>query len=1417
MQRSGKSGYIILFCFTLVYFLLNPAESRAQLLEKIMPNLEKAFVTGDHRQITKQHNKLKGKVKKKILSVQDSIEYLYAESRVHRLKGNLRNAEELAAAYVNKAETKIGENSGVFLQCLLRRATVSLEAGDFIPCRRAVNRFFATQQKFASADSEQVFRARFIQVKCALESGSTGEAYSLIDKLLFKAENRLEERKEENDGSGRLKFKRLSFKDKERRNHELLMVKVVKARILRERGELKESFEVLKELKKFIEDSEIRPEDQAFMEFQFEMGRYFAATGDRENSIWHLKEALSWFSRRDYEYTYTKTHEQYLNMLETLILTYIADEDQNRARDYAREYREILDAKFPETPSYNLRRKIPLDEKWDYRDSEKITELERLLREIEGYSLPFRYSGRILSYLKDAFLYNDSLEKAGYYLNRHVSFLKDKLGSNSVFYHEKNTELAEFYALHTTKIELAEPIFKESLHQGLVPQLSEYSDVYLRAWNRQGYYHQLRDKFQKSLNDYVHVLNILERRDGKNSTAAAAQSVRVADAEIQLGEFKDAEEKFLNALSILGKSGNSPDKMKCEEELARLYIVTGRYREAGKYLNRSLRTSTSKNVRNFMVSLGMDEEILLLMQKGLYSEAQEKAEEIIRVRTARLKTSKHRSMILPLQAAAQVYSANGLYGKAETHAIQACEISKAVFGDTSLHFFKSQAILARVHTSYGDYDRGLEFAKLAINGISRYYGNDHVEMAQPVTDIAMVLLYKGASKEDVLHYLTLAKNIVQKKLGDKHPKYAEALQYLASYHIQMNKMQDALPLLDQAEIIWKERLGKSSIYLAEILLSRADVDWKFGRIPDARKYLSEAAEMYRKNFNDVHPRYVAILPRIAQSYYLEKNNEKAIDYARDASKQCLAFVRSQFPSMSDREKSRFWSNLQPGIEFFYTLALKNYRNRPELISEMYDLVLQTKSILLSSSIRIRERIMNSANNEVKVLYRDWIYKKEQVSAAVEMGQDERTEAGIDLRKLETDADEMEAELSRISEDFRKSREESKLTWKQIKVALPARSAAVEMLRFRLYENGFTDSVIYAALILRQESEGGPALVVLPNGRQMESRNLRYYRNSIKSATRDNLSYGIYWAPVKAVLNNTSRIFFSPDGIYNELNPEGLLSPAGTYVIDEDKFTLIATSRDIMEEGKIKVRPQGQKNLAVLIGDPEYYPDSSKGEKLIEKLPGTRREIEEISTTLSSNRWDVVSLVDSNASESRIRAIGNPRILHIATHGFFKENGSSRFTETSFSLLSRNRAIDNPLLRSGIYLHSAGNTLDELKGDHHFQLGEGIMSAMEAMNLTLNASELVVLSACETGRGDIQSGEGVYGLQRAFQIAGAKGIIMSLFKVSDDATRELMAVFYKNWIERGLTIRDAFYQAKLEVKKTRPEPLFWSSFVLVGGG
>ncbi|HOY97103.1 MAG TPA: CHAT domain-containing protein, partial [Catalimonadaceae bacterium] len=155
--------------------------------------------------------------------------------------------------------------------------------------------------------------------------------------------------------------------------------------------------------------------------------------------------------------------------------------------------------------------------------------------------------------------------------------------------------------------------------------------------------------------------------------------------------------------------------------------------------------------------------------------------------------------------------------------------------------------------------------------------------------------------------------------------------------------------------------------------------------------------------------------------------------------------------------------------------------------------------------------------------------------------------------------------------------------------------------------------------------------------------------------------------------------------------------------------------------------------------------------------------------------------------------------------------------TSFSMINQNKAVENPLLRSGLYLNKAGDIVDESTQSKSPQLGDGLLTAYEAMNLNLNATDLVVLSACETGRGEVQVGEGVYGLQRAFQIAGAKAVIMSLFKVSDSATQELMNIFYRNWIGKGMDKRKAFIEAKKELMKTKPQPIYWGSFVMVGVG
>ena len=201
----------------------------------------------------------------------------------------------------------------------------------------------------------------------------------------------------------------------------------------------------------------------------------------------------------------------------------------------------------------------------------------------------------------------------------------------------------------------------------------------------------------------------------------------------------------------------------------------------------------------------------------------------------------------------------------------------------------------------------------------------------------------------------------------------------------------------------------------------------------------------------------------------------------------------------------------------------------------------------------------------------------------------------------------------------------------------------------------------------------------------------------------------------------------------------------------------------------------------------------------------------------------------DALEDHLKESHKPNILHIATHGFFEKNVDVEKDDKFFQ---------NPLLRSGLMLTGAGHSLnkkldedadadlDELDDDDdlslaeddsgldHESLEDGILTAYEAMSLNLDNTELVVLSACETGLGEIQNGEGVYGLQRAFKVAGARTIVMSLWNVNDQSTQLLMRNFYKHWLDTK-DKHEAFRLAQEELRAEFPEPYFWGAFVIVG--
>ncbi|WP_291723658.1 CHAT domain-containing protein [Bernardetia sp.] len=482
---------------------------------------------------------------------------------------------------------------------------------------------------------------------------------------------------------------------------------------------------------------------------------------------------------------------------------------------------------------------------------------------------------------------------------------------------------------------------------------------------------------------------------------------------------------------------------------------------------------------------------------------------------------------------------------------------------------------------------------------------------------------------------------------------------------------------------------------------------------------------------------------------------------------------------------------------------------------------------------MKKQILGSGDKELISQYENWKKEKEKYINLLQTPLQER-DKNINISKLASQINELEREISKKSASFKENTNQREYNWQHVRETLKQDEAAIEMIHLVRYnlKDEATDTV-YVALIISAETTESPELLVLENGNELENGAFTFYQNNVEFTLDDTESYHLYWKPIQDKLDSLSnkgysKIYFSPDGIYHKLNLNTLLNPTTQkFILEEQNIKLITSSRDLIEfkgtNRDIDLSKNFKNYEAFLIGYPTYNLNGKdtlkiKGtdrslnglqrvvgtQAVIPILEGTRVETNQINSLFDKNNIFTNLLQEKEATEENIKALKNPTILHIATHGFFIQPPKGKIT--TMQEAEDRSLLENPLLRSGLLLAGCQNP----------QVGEedGILSAEEAMNLSLDSTELVVLSACETGLGDIQNGEGVYGLQRAFRQAGAKTILMSLWKVSDDATQLLMTTFYKEFLS-GKPKREAFKLAQLKLKEQYPAPYYWGAFVMVG--
>ncbi len=375
-------------------------------------------------------------------------------------------------------------------------------------------------------------------------------------------------------------------------------------------------------------------------------------------------------------------------------------------------------------------------------------------------------------------------------------------------------------------------------------------------------------------------------------------------------------------------------------------------------------------------------------------------------------------------------------------------------------------------------------------------------------------------------------------------------------------------------------------------------------------------------------------------------------------------------------------------------------------------------------------------------------------------------------------------------------------------------AIVEMVRFREYDRrttagaevfGFTDLVHYAALVVTHETTAHPEVILMEAGHDLETRYYNYYKNALKYSVDDHISYHSFWAPIGKHLSKKKRIYFCPDGVYHRVNVNTLRDPAsGKFLLEKNEIVYLLNPAQLIEQN---ARQRPAKRNAVLIGDPVFDTDvAAPRERTVTyhqfvSLPGTREELEAIERVLKPHAWRTKVFVRDAATEANLKTVHSPSILHLASHGFFSPDVVSLNTE----------ARKEFLFHSGIVLTGANKSI--ASASTAFE-NDGIVTAFEVMNLNLVNTELVVLSACETGLGKVENGEGVFGLQRSFMQAGARNVLISLWKVNDEATRDLMIRFYEQLVA-GENFHEALRKAQIGQSGVSPDPALWGGFVLVG--
>ncbi|MFL5349328.1 MAG: CHAT domain-containing tetratricopeptide repeat protein [Hyalangium sp.] len=784
---------------------------------------------------------------------------------------------------------------------------------------------------------------------------------------------------------------------------------------------------------------------------------------------------------------------------------------------------------------------------------------------------------------------------------------------------------------------------------------------------------------------------------------------------------------------------------------------------------------------------------------------------------------------------------------------RALAIREEVLGKNDPDVASSLNNLANLYYAQASYARAEPLYLRALSIREEVLGPKHPDVAASLNNLAN-LYYAQGTPTRAEPLLQRALVIWQEALGKTDPHVAQALNNLGNLAYSQGLYSRAEQLYLRALTNREEALGKDHPDVAASLNNLASLYDAQGLYARAEPLLQRARLIREAAFSKDHPSMVPTLNNLVRFHLAQHRLADAVSLFTQSFSISERRLRQEGLYLSEARLTRFLEQLRSDEELLYSLVRAHPENE-DVRRLALSVVLLLKGRSAGELANTSHTLYHRLGPVDRTLFEQLRALRTQLATLVLQGPSSQNLADYQQRidALASQDEALEADLAQRSAPLRALTALPALSRivHQVAAALPQDAALVEFIAYTerslVVKPGTPASDVpheqrYLALVLLPHGhiravDLGPAD---PIDRAALGLRDALARQDAAYQERAQALYQLAFQALRPLLGDTHRLFLSPDGQLG-LVPFAALYDGKQFLIDAYDFIYLTSGKDLLPRPPEKA-PHGG---VVVLADPKFSspfstPPASSGRALplamrsasledvflglrsdgAERpwvpLPGTRKEAESIQRLLPSAQL----YLGAEATKQRLMQLPTPAVLHIATHGFFLEDAPAPEDSRAvghFGALDESTSAHrtpDPLLRSGLILAGTQAQAWPPAGAASSRLDSSLVTALEVAGLDLWGTQLVVLSACDTGRGDVKLGEGVYGLRRAFVVAGAETVVMSLWQVEDQTTSTLMEAYYRNLLA-GQGRATAMREAMRALRQSLPHPHYWAPFIVLG--